>query len=260
MVMIRPGKREYNLEVIAEIDSTNSELLRRSAPARGQATVLRAERQTAGRGRRGRSWLAVPGEVLCLSVGWTFSPIPQDLSALTLTTGVCIAHALARLGVRGVALKWPNDLIAGNRKLGGILIETRMESNDAVYAVIGVGMNLALTDSSRAAIHALGTQPVDVRELADPCSNDLAPNIVAAHMIESMIEGAAEFARVGFREFFESWTRLDSLRGAPIVVQHGTEKTRGIARGIDLSGALLVETPRALERFISGDVSVRVIE
>lgn len=248
--------RIARLDLALEIDSTNSELLRRSAPPAGQASVLLAERQTAGRGRRGRTWLAAPGEVLCLSIGWAFAPPLPDLSALSLAIGVCCAQALQRVGIDGVALKWPNDLIAAGGKLGGILIETRTEPGEGLCVVIGVGINLALSAATRAAILAFGTDPADLKSLAG-AQTGVSANLVATRLIESILEGTAQFARAGFGSFVAAWNARDCLRARPVLVRHANGETHGVARGIDSVGALLIDTPHGPERFLSGEVSVR---
>ncbi len=97
----------------------------------------------AGRGRRGRAWLAPPGGSICLSLSWTFREVPADLSALGLVVGVCKLRALRELGIAAAKLKWPNDILVDDRKLGGILIELRAESDGPVYVVIGIGLNVA---------------------------------------------------------------------------------------------------------------------
>ena len=247
-----------SVEVTPEIDSTNSELLRRRAVSPGKGVALIAGYQTAGRGRRGRAWIAVPGEVLCLSIGWTFAPPLPELSAMSLAAGICAARALRSLGLPGVALKWPNDLVANDRKLGGILIETRTEPQESVYAVIGIGVNLALQEATRDHIKASGTEPVDVRSLAESSESALPSSaLVAAHLIDTLVTGLMEFGAKGFAPFVAEWNAWDSLRMRPVLVQHNHGEARGVARGIDSSGAILVETPRGLERFLSAEVSIR---
>jgi BirA family transcriptional regulator, biotin operon repressor / biotin---[acetyl-CoA-carboxylase] ligase len=116
-----------HIEVAWSLPSTNTWLLERPNPAPGTSEVCLAEYQSAGRGRRGRIWLAPPGAALCFSLSWTFREVPADFGSLSLCLGVCALRVLKSLGVAGVALKWPNDLLSGDRKLGGVLIELRAE-------------------------------------------------------------------------------------------------------------------------------------
>ncbi len=122
-------ERVRRLEVAWSTGSTNTVLLSRPNPPGGSSEVMLAEYQTAGRGRRGRAWLAPPGGAVCMSMSWTFRDVPADLSALGLVIGVCEVRALHALGVTSAKLKWPNDLLVDERKLGGILIELRAESD-----------------------------------------------------------------------------------------------------------------------------------
>ena len=249
--------RVRSLEARWSIDSTNAELLRRTELPAGRADVLLAEHQLAGRGRRGRSWFAPPGGAICLSVGWSFAQLPRDVGSLSLAVGVCALRALAAYLPAGAApplLKWPNDLVSEGRKLGGILIELRAESGGPGYAVIGIGINAALGPQLLQQIAATGTEPADLAGLGvDP----RARARVAASLIESIIEGLRQFERGGLSGFIAEWRRADALMGRAVRVLVAEHPTYGIARGIDADGALLVETPRGLKRFISGEVSVR---
>ena len=120
--------RLRSLDVVWSVDSTNTTLFSRPFPPNGSTEVMLAEYQTAGRGRRGRAWLAPPGGAICLSLSWTFRDVPEDLGALGLVIGVCELRALRELGILDAKLKWPNDVLVEGRKLGGILIELRAES------------------------------------------------------------------------------------------------------------------------------------
>ena len=120
------------------------------------AAVVLAEHQTGGRGRRGRAWIAPPGGAICLSLAWQYPDLPADLSALSLVVGVAAVNALASLGVAGVRLKWPNDLVTADGKLGGILIEMRAEAGGPVHLVVGLGSNVMLDEAARAAVAATG--------------------------------------------------------------------------------------------------------
>src|SRR5262249_24111889 len=132
------------VETAWAVGSTNTLLMERANPPVGASEALLAEYQNAGRGRRGRSWIAPPGGGSCLSLRWVFREVPRHLGALGLVDGVCALRTLTGLDIEGLRLKWPNDLLAGERKLGGILIELRAESAGPAYVVIGIGLNVAL--------------------------------------------------------------------------------------------------------------------
>jgi BirA family biotin operon repressor/biotin-[acetyl-CoA-carboxylase] ligase len=242
------------LDVAWSVSSSNTILLERPYPTNGSCEAFLAEYQTAGRGRRGRTWLAPPGGAICLSVSWTFRDVPADLGALSLVIGVCSLRALASLGVEQAQLKWPNDILVSDRKLGGILIELRAESAGPACVVIGVGLNVSLGARLLESITAMGAAATDLVSagLARPSRNE-----IAAVLITHYVRGLIEFEKEGLKPFGEEWKQADALRGRPVTVQALDGDTKGLARGIDLHGALLVETPHGLKKFISGDVSVR---
>jgi BirA family transcriptional regulator, biotin operon repressor / biotin---[acetyl-CoA-carboxylase] ligase len=247
-------ERVRRLDTAWMVGSTNTLLMDRANPPVGSSEVLLAEYQTAGRGRRGRNWVAPPGGSICLSVSWMFGEVPRDLGALGLVVGVCALRALNRLGLDRVRLKWPNDLLVDDRKLGGILIEMRAESAGPACVVIGIGLNVALGAPLLEKIAAMGLAPID---LATAGLKEVSRNEVAAGLISSFVQGLLEFERDGLKPFVRQWTDADALHGRPVTVTGAEGAAKGIARGIDLDGALLVETPQGLLRFISGDVSVR---
>jgi BirA family biotin operon repressor/biotin-[acetyl-CoA-carboxylase] ligase len=248
-------RRVVRIDAAWSIDSTNTTLLARANPANGTSQVLLAEYQTAGRGRRGRAWFAPPGGAICLSMSWTFGEVPQDLGALGLVIGVCALRALRAQGIDTVTLKWPNDLLIGERKLGGVLIDLRAESSGPACVVIGIGVNLALGAALLAQIAASGTAATDLASAVQPVPRR---NALAAAFVNSCIGGLLEFEQQGLKPFIEDWRAADALRGRAVNVNAAEGVARGIARGIDLRGALMVETPQGVLRFISGDVSVRV--
>jgi BirA family biotin operon repressor/biotin-[acetyl-CoA-carboxylase] ligase len=247
------ASRVRKLEVEWSIDSTNTQLASRDPPAPGCAEVLLAEVQSAGRGRRGRTWLAPPGGAVCLSLAWTFPEMPRDVGALSLAIGVCVLRALKSASVDHVRLKWPNDVLIGDRKLGGILIELRAESAGPASVVVGIGLNIALGESLLEKIASTGLRATDLRS----ASSSVTRNAIAAGLIEHCVRGLVEFEHEGLRPFVEEWRRADALRGRDVTVHAADDGARGLARGIDLSGALLVETPHGLRKFIGGEVSVR---
>ena len=243
-----------SVEAVWSIASTNTALLARPNPADGLSEVLLAEVQTAGRGRRGRTWLAPPGGAICLSLSWTFREVPEDLSALGLVIGVCAVRALRELGVENVALKWPNDLLIEGKKLAGVLIDLRAEAQGPACVVIGIGMNVALGAAVLEQIAQAGTAATDLESAG---LTEVSRNAIAAALVGACVAGLVEFARAGLKSFLAEWRAADALRGRSVSVTAGEGVARGLARGIDLHGALMVETREGVRRFVSGDVSVR---
>ena len=244
------------LEVHFLIDSTNDFLHAEPAPAAGEARVVCAELQRAGRGRRGRRWIAPFGSGLTFSIAWTFAESPAELPALGLALGVAVAQELRRLGAAGVSLKWPNDLLLDGRKLGGLLTQLRQEAGGPATVVAGLGLNLALPDEARVAIEAPGA--LTATDLASAFPDGLpSRNQVAALLVAALQESLARFAVRGFASLAADWESLDALRDAPVQIQRAGEQLQGTARGTDHDGALLVETSGRLVRVFSGDVSVR---
>lgn len=243
-----------SLETLWSTVSTNTLLLARANPRAGTSEVLLAEFQSAGRGRRGRSWLAPPGAGICLSLNWTFPEAPPELGALGLVIGVCVLRALQALGLKDLALKWPNDLLAGGQKLGGILIELRGESAGPACVVIGIGLNVALGAELLKKLAATGVVATD---LAGAGLRNASRNEVVAGIVSACLRGLAEFERESLKPFLEQWRAADALAGKTVNVTGAQGVAAGVARGIDMHGALLLETPAGVQRFISGDVSVR---
>ena len=249
------------LEVHFLIDSTNDHLYAAPLPTPGAARVAFAELQSAGRGRRGRRWIAPFGSGLTFSISWTFAETPADLPALGLALGVAIAKVLSGLGAQRLSLKWPNDLLHDGRKLGGLLTQLRQESGGAATVVAGLGLNLALPDAARNAIEAVDTPDhpaLAVADLAGATPQGLpSRNLIASRLVLGFEDALREFATVGFTGFAHEWAALDALRGAPVRVHQGSERFEGTARGTDRDGALLVESAGRVLRVFSGDVSVR---
>ena len=242
------------LRVEWTLESTNTRLLESLPPAAGMAAVILAEHQTGGRGRRGRSWIAPPGGAICLSLAWQYPDMPADLSALSLIVGMAAVEALQGVGVLGVRLKWPNDLVTERGKLGGILIEMRAEAAGPVHVVIGLGINVMLDDDARAAVAASGNTADDIRAHRDPAPDR---NAIVAELLARLLPALAEFPHTGLTPHLERWNASDALFDREVRIENQGEVTRGIARGIDTHGALLVETPGGVLRFISGEVTVR---
>lgn len=238
-----------SLEVLRSVDSTNTRLMDLINPPR--CAVCLAEHQSGGRGRMGRHWTSPFGANLYASVSWTFEALPPGIQALALAAGAAVVEALDPDGARGLALKWPNDLVVGDAKLGGILVELRGEPPGRTRAVVGIGLNLRMP---AAAARAIDQPWIDLAGLPGPA---LDRNRLAATVIGATIGMLMRFEREGFAPFVARWARLDALRDRPVTVVAAGGAIEGLARGIDRDGALRVETPRGVERLLAGEVSVR---
>ena len=240
-----------DIETFREIGSTNTYLLEAENPAPGSIRVVIAEQQTAGRGRRDKKWYSPPGAGLWMSIAYTFVAAPTNLSALTLAIGATLADEFSALGVANISLKWPNDLLVDDRKLGGILLES---CSGGMTTVIGIGINLLLPDD--ASHHVEGKQsPIDLDELLPT-----VPPIesLASRLVERLLPALQKFDRDGFDSFVEAWSKFDAMAGRKIVVQQEGLEERGTAQGIGSDGALMLRTDQGLRRIVSG--SVRVVE
>ncbi len=248
----RAAARLGPLEVHWELDSTSSELQRRG-PCAADLSVLLAETQSAGRGRRGRTWLSPPGLNLYLSCLKRFEQGFAALSGLSLAVGVMLLRALEHCRIEGAGLKWPNDVLAAEGKLAGVLVELSGEYQGPCAAVIGIGLNLRLTPALRA---QAGQPACDLAGLASGTPPDR--NQLAAQLIGALVAGLDRFEEAGFAAFAEDYARFDLLRGQPLRLSSAQEVFDGTGAGIDARGALQVRmADGALRRVDSADVTVR---
>jgi BirA family transcriptional regulator, biotin operon repressor / biotin---[acetyl-CoA-carboxylase] ligase len=240
------------VEVLDECASTSSVLVERAARGGGHGSVVACEHQTSGRGRRGNPWFAARGGSLAFSLLWRFDAGPAALSGLSLAVAVMAARALEREDVAGVQLKWPNDLVHGERKLGGILIEVSGEAAGPSAAVIGVGLNVRLDAGMRERIG----QPV--ADLAE-CAVRLAPRTdLLAALLESLAAGLSQFSHQGFAPFRDEWIRRHAWQGRSVALTvAGRRVAEGEALGIAEDGSLMLRSARGVERFHGGELSLR---
>jgi len=244
-----------SLDVAWSLDSTNSELQRRPPPLRG-AAVLLAERQTAGRGRLGRTWASPLGAQVCLSLRRGFQGGLARLGGLSLVAGVAVAEAVRGLGLAAVGLKWPNDLQGGGRKLAGLLVEGGGEHGGPVHAVIGIGINVRMPGAAAAGIDQPWT---DLARLAQEAGIP-APgrNEVAIAVLDSLLLALELFDREGLAPFLPRYAALDLLAGRQLrVLVGGQEVASGQALGLAPDGGLRLATDAGERVFHAGEVSVR---
>lgn len=252
----------FDLDVVEECASTNTELLARAERAAPSGTALAALRQTAGRGRRGREWISAPGDSLAFSLLWRFAPGTAPVG-LSLAVGVAVVDALAKVspgghvgvppgpevspgGTAPTQLKWPNDVLRGGRKLGGILVELLPGATHA--AVIGIGINLRLPEA----------MPGELRAAAAALDDDTDPNALLAALLIELRTVLERFAASGFAALRDDWVRLHAYQDAPVVLLSDFGPRReGVCRGVDADGALLFESGGRIERILSGEISLR---
>jgi BirA family biotin operon repressor/biotin-[acetyl-CoA-carboxylase] ligase len=246
-----------DLQVLWVTESTSDYLLRYRRTAPDQARICLAEYQTGGRGRRGRQWFAGIGSGLCISLGWCFPSAPESLSCLGLAMGVGVLRAVQVCGVSNAKLKWPNDVVVGDQKLAGILVDIQGEAGGPLQVVVGVGLNYAPDLHATSTIVAAGgLAPVSLSELGTVI---VGRNKVAAELIAALIRVLQQFQRSGFETLVDEWRSADCLYGKVIQVVAGDRETVGVAGGISREGQLLVNINGTINQLVTGDVSVRAV-
>ncbi len=240
--------RVASLQFLMDTASTQADALAAAVPAQGCALFL-ADRQAAGQGRRGRTWISPPGANLYLSLSRQFAHPLAALGGLSLAAGVAVVEALHALGVLEAGLKWPNDVLAGGRKLGGLLVNLRSDGAHSA-AVIGLGLNLRMPADAGAAID----QPwCDLASLG----HDLMRARVAATVIAHLAEALAQFDAEGFAPFVARWDRHDLFRDREVRIVDGADVATGTVLGIDGAGALRLRVDGSERRFHGGELRLR---
>lgn len=254
--------RRFDIDVLPTCDSTNAILLNRAEAGAPSGTVVIAEEQTAGRGRRGRTWFASPGDSLTFSLLWRFAPGTAP-AGLSLAVGVAVARALQRVGagspcVPGTSLreqvtvlKWPNDLLKAGRKLGGILVELVPGAPHA--AVIGIGINLRLPAGMPEDVRVASAAIAENGSAADE-------NELFAALLGELLATLEAFAAHGFAAIRPEWMARHAFQDVRVVLSTDFVPPReGICRGVDTDGALLLDVDGRIERILSGEVSLRPV-
>ena len=253
------------LERVIETRSTNDDLLERWRAGELIDPVARiAHKQTAGKGRAGRSWLANPEDSLCFSLAFPFKRTPAELSGLSLLVGLAVISGIAqacdlsesKLHELGLRLKWPNDLLLNNAKLAGILIEGgQAKAGDSTWMIIGVGINLRNTEKIESNL-ANGLRASSLSQITDSL-----PDIeyLWLKLIASLEYHLTEFDLHGFKPCMESWMKWDAYRDQAVCISGaGKDAIYGITKGVDESGALLLQQENKTIAIHAGDVSLRI--
>ncbi len=251
---LQPGVADLlsRLELLETIDSTNAQVMRQLAAGAGAGLVCSAEQQTAGRGRRGRTWVSPFARNLYLSVAWQYHQGAAALEGLSLAVGVAVARALAANDLPPVQLKWPNDVVYRGAKLGGVLLEMTGDAAGACQVIVGVGLNVAMPDEAAVAIDQAWTD-------IDTLGGGVRPgrNALLAALLNELLPLLAGFEQEGFAPWRDEWLALDAFADKPVVLHTGAMDMAGIARGVDARGALQLETATGLQSIYGGEISLR---
>lgn len=238
----------FELVILPQAGSSNTLLLQRAAQDAASGSVLAVELQTAGRGRMGRTWRSSLGSTLTFSLLWRFDAGLNALSGLSLAAGVAIARALRGLGAQDVRLKWPNDILTGKGKLGGVLIEAQGDMLGPSAVVIGVGLNYSLPQSLAAEIG----QPAAA--LDEICLEPPTRNGLLAAVLKELDVAMHQFVQQGFAAFRDEWEGCHVHQDQPVRLRMADGAVvEGIARGVGDSGELRLETTEGVRQFHSGE-------
>ena len=248
----RLGRRVLYFE---SIGSTNDVAATLAAAGDQEGTVVIADAQTAGRGRRGRVWTAVAGGSLTFSLGWRFEQGAGFVAGLSLAVGVAVVRALEAEGLAGVELKWPNDLVHRHLKVGGILVELNGDALGPSTVVVGVGLNIRLPQAVKRDI----AQPVS--DLAAVAGRGAAPidrNRLLARLVAELAGSLSQYAAQGFVPFAAEWQRRHAYQGKPVkLLLPDGESVKGTVAGVDPTGALVLADGPRRARFLAGEISLR---
>lgn len=242
-----------NIYTFLSIQSTNEFLMSKSRSEKiTQCEICFAETQLAGRGRRGKNWVSPFGGNLYCSFSWNFTQGTAATTGLSIAFAVGIVKYLQDLGVNGLQLKWPNDILWKHKKLCGILLEVSGEASGSCAVIIGVGLNISMTSDNETSID----QPwIDLVSILHQLPTR---NVLAADLITVLVKTILEFEKNGLSFFQHHWSEYDYTKNNHITIKQPNRTNTGIARGIDRTGALIVEQNGILNTFHSGDVSIRL--
>ena len=241
-----------SIEIFQSIDSSNSRLLHNIQSGQHHAHVVLAEYQSHGRGRRGHRWLSPPASGICLSIGWHYEEVPADIACLSLSAGVAVIRALEKSGAHGAQLKWPNDIYHNESKLGGLLVESRIEHAGNCDIVLGLGLNYCLANDEQLGIEQ------DWTDVARVTGNLPGRNKLAGRLINELLNMFTDYAENGFAADIEQWRAVDLLKDRLVRIETTDESIMARVTGINEQGLLLAEVNGRSESFSSGEVSLRV--
>ena len=243
------------LELLCSLPSTSKYLLQKSQSQKLQnGMVCLAEMQTSGKGRLGRAWVSPFAQNLYISFLWNFKTGIGALSGLSLACGIAVCHALQNIGLKGHALKWPNDILFEEKKLAGILVEIQGESQDEYTAIVGIGINCHMTAKEANQIDQPWT---DIN--AAMSGESFSRNVLASELISQVLKVLSRFESEGLKPLLSEWDKYDVCRNKKVKIISGATSSLGVAKGITELGELkLLNSSGDIERVTSGEVSLRL--
>ncbi|MGH8504266.1 MAG: bifunctional biotin--[acetyl-CoA-carboxylase] ligase/biotin operon repressor BirA [Gammaproteobacteria bacterium] len=242
------------IEVLPEVDSTNAHLMRAGIAGTAAGLVCLAERQTEGRGRRGRVWVSPFAANVYMSLLWRFNGQAVNPGRLTTGIGVAVAEALTSLGATEIALKWPNDVLWRRRKLGGILVERAGYASRRIYFVIGIGLNVHMPEHYAPKIGQPWVDLSMVMNGATPSRNE-----VTARLLQATIAELVLLEHGGRKDLAQVWRSYDCNLGRPVALRTPQGVQRGVVMGIDADGRLLLNCGDRQRAFNCGEISLRSV-
>jgi len=242
-----------NIYTLFVVDSTSDYAMRSVASKPGDGNCYLAEAQTNGRGRRGALWISPIAENIYLSIICHTKRDPKELSGVSIVIGLAIMDAIARFAViEKIKLKWPNDLLLDDKKIGGILIDMRqMPGGDYMY-VIGIGLNIHMNNNV-----SIDQPWATLAAVIPGCSR----SALAGAIIDEVIWAFKQFEKEKIFPFLDKWERVDALRNRDVkITSSGQRSELGVARGIQSDGALILQTDEGLKAYYAGEVSLRLLK
>jgi len=240
------------LQLFDDIDSTNTYLLENVNTLKS-GTIVLAEHQSDGKGRRGRTWLSPFGKHIYFSMLWHFNKDSAELSGLSLVVAIAVCRAIKAIGIEHpIQLKWPNDIWANDKKCGGVLLEMLAEPHEVTRVVMGVGINVDFTGTT----NNLDTRCTDMASLT---KKSVSRNFLVAHLINQLMSAINTFSINGFKAFFDEWNALDCTKDKTVTLLQANKAIQGISQGVNTNGALLLSnTENRINTYVTGDVSLRL--
>lgn len=241
-----------HLEILFDISSTNSYLFNRLTKADLHGHVVFAEMQSCGRGRRGNKWYSPLAGGLYMSVAWHFENSSAAAGPLALFMGVAVARSLQTLGLNDIGLKWPNDILLKDKKVGGVLLDLCGEVHGPTDVVIGVGINYTIHGEPPAWVDR------EITDIVSHANTHLSKNTVAAALLSQVLDVLDYIGTDNADGLMEAWRQFDHIKGKAVSLGYDNNNINGIAEGVDDGGRLLINVDGNIQRHAAGELRLRL--